>query len=425
MIMMKLASTLLLSATILTSQASADPQAEWGHWRGPTGNGTSNTADPPVHWDKNKNVKWKLAIPGHGSSSPVVWGDKIFVTSAVGPVEGKNPRTAQKFTLYCIDRSKGKIIWERVAADSVPHEGHHDHHGFASASPMTDGESVFAFFGTRGLFSYDMDGNLLWSRNDFGKMKTRNGFGEGSSPTLHGETIILPWDHEGPSKIIAINSKTGKNRWETPRDEPTSWDTPLVVEHGGKFQVITSGEKLAMGYDFATGKEIWRCAGQTQRPVASAVSADGIAYIGSGFRGAFLGAFKLGAKGDLKGTKAVLWEKNENTPDIASLLLSRGRLYYTARKSGILSCVDAKTGKAHYEKQRVDGVRELYASPVAAAGRVYLTGRDGTTTVLKDSDDFEILASNQLGEGVDATPALAGGDIVFRGARHLYLISKP
>ena len=174
-----------------------------------------------------------------------------------------------------------------------------------------------------------------------------------------------------------------------------------------------------------TGKEIWRCAGQTERPVASAVAGDGIVYVGSGFRGAYLGAFKLGATGDLKGTDAVLWEKNENTPDIASLLLSNGRLYYTARKSGILSCVDAKTGKAHYENERVDGVRELYSSPVAAAGRVYITGRDGSTTVIKDGDDLEILATNSVGEPVDTTPALVGRDIIIRGAQHLFLISKP
>ena len=420
---MKLALALIYFSALLLP-LHADPNKQWGHWRGPTGNGTSETANPPVHWDAKKNIKWKTAIPGNGSSSPVVWGDKIFVTSAVGPVEGKAPRNKQRFTLFCIDRKNGKILWEKVAAETVPHEGHHDHHGFASASPMTDGERVFASFGSRGLFVYDMDGNLLWKRDDFGKMRTRNGFGEGSSPTLHGDTVIMPWDHEGPSKIIAIDAKTGKNRWETPRDEPTSWDTPLVVEHGGKKQVITSGEKFAMGYDFDSGKEIWRCAGQTQRPVASAVSAGGLVYIGSGFRGAFLGAFKLGAKGDLKGTKNVVWEKNRNTPDIASLLLSNGRLYYTARKSGILSCVDAKTGKPHYEGERVDGVRDLYSSPVAAAGRVYITGRDGTTAVIEDGDDLEVLATNRLGEPVDTTPALVGKEVIIRGAKHLYLISK-
>ena len=418
-------SSALLTILAITSLHAADQDQQWAHWRGPSGNGTSPTADPPIHWDGKKNVKWKTSIPGKGTSSPVVWEDKIFITSALGPDEGKNPRNAQKFVVYCIDRTNGKILWERNAAEAVPHEGHHDHHGFASASAMTDGKSVFASFGSRGLYAYDFAGKLLWSRKDFGKMKTRNAFGEGSSPTLSGETILMPWDHEGQSKLIAINSQTGKDRWEVLRDEPTSWDTPLVVEHEGKKQVITSGQNSAMGYDFETGKEIWRCAGQTQRPVASAVSADGIAYVGSGFRGAYLGAFKLGATGNLKGTDAVLWEKNDGTPDIASLLLSNGRIYYTARKSGILSCADAKSGKTHFENERVDGVRELYASPVAAAGRVYITGRDGTTTVLKEGDDFEILATNRLGEPVDATPALAGKDIIIRGAKHLYLITKP
>ena len=177
----------------------------------------------------------------------MVWGDKIFITSAVGPKEGNNPRNPQKFTLFCFDRNNGKILWEKIAAETVPHEGHHAHHGFASASPMTDGTRVYASFGSRGLFVYDLDGNLVWKRDDFGKMRTRNGFGEGSSPTLHGDTVIMPWDHEGQSKLIAINAETGQDRWETPRDEPTSWDTPLVVEHGGKKQVVTSGQNFAMG----------------------------------------------------------------------------------------------------------------------------------------------------------------------------------
>ena len=203
-----------------------------------------------------------------------------------------------------------------------------------------------------------MGGEPLWQRTDFGKMTTRNGFGEGSSPTIHGGTIIVPWDHEGPSKIVAIDAASGAIKWETGREEPTSWDTPLVVAHGGKRQVVTSGQNFAMGYDFETGAELWRCPGQTQRPVASAVSADGIVYIGSGFRGAFLGAFKLGATGNLEGTDAVLWTKNDLTPDIPSLLLSNGRLYFTARKSPILSCADAKTGEFHYRRERIDGLRE-------------------------------------------------------------------
>ena len=423
---MKFPTALFSLALTLATSSAADPAHQWGHWRGPTGNGTSTTADPPVHWNEKKNVKWKVAIPGKGSSSPVVWKDKIFVTSAVGPAgEAGNPRSRQKFTLFCVDRENGNVLWEKVAATTVPHEGHHDQNTFASASPMTDGERVFAYFGSRGLFAYDMGGELLWSYTDFGKMTTRNGFGEGSSPTLHGDTIIVPWDHEGPSKLVAINAATGKVKWETPRDEPTSWDTPLVVTHKGKKQIVTSGQNFAMGYDFDSGKEIWRCPGQTQRPVASAVSADGIVYVGSGFRGAYLGAFKLGATGNLKGTDAVLWTKNDQTPDIPSLLLSNGRLYYTARKSPILSCVDAKTGDMHFERERIDGLRELYASPIAAAGRIYVTGRDGNITVLKEGDALEVLATNKLNDHTDATPALVGKQIVIRGARHLYLIAKP
>ena len=415
----------LLTLTLATSSA-ADPAKQWGHWRGPTGNGTSETANPPTHWSEKKNIKWKVKIPGNGSSSPVVWEDKIFITSAVGPArEAGKPSSEQKFTLHCFDRKTGKILWEKVAATTVPHEGIHKDNTFSSASPMTDGKRVYAFFGSRGLFAYDMDGKPLWKRTDFGKMKTRNGFGEGSSPTISGDTIIVPWDHEGPSKLVAINATDGEIKWDTPRDEPTSWDTPLVVSYDGKKQVVTSGQNFAMGYDFDTGKEIWRCPGQTQRPVASAVSADGIVYVGSGFRGAYLGAFKLGATGNLKGTDAVLWTKNDQTPDIPSFLLVGKRLYYTARKSPIITCVDAKTGENHFERERIDGLRELYASPVAAGGRVYITGRDGNITVIRDADALEVLATNKLDDHTDATPALVGDEIIIRGAKHLYLIAKP
>ena len=448
----------ILTASSLTLAADS-AASDWPHWRGPTGNGVSLDGTPPTEWSDTKNVRWKVPIPGEGSGSPVVWRDRVFVVTAVaqeGPKEsadakgageasdrsdgdrgrgrsrrgrgGRRSRgggslKAQEFRLLCIDRATGDTKWSRTAVSSTPHQGHHADHGFASASPCTDGKSVFAHFGSRGLFCYSLDGELRWKRDDLGKMDTRNGFGEGSSPTVHGDRLIVPWDHQGPSYIAALNKTDGETIWKKERDEPTCWATPLIVDHGGKKLVIVNGENHARAYDFENGDELWRCAGQTARPVASPVAGHGLAFVGSGFRGSFLGAFQLGGKGDLEGTKGVAWSIDRQTPDIASLLLVGERLYFHAGKSGMISCYDARTGKPKYHGQRVDGIRGVYASPVAANGHVYLTGRSGTTVVLKDGDEFDVAATNSVGEPVDATPAIAGKELFIRGRSHLFAIA--
>jgi len=255
-------------------------------------------------------------------------------------------------------------------------------------------------------------------------MDTRSSFGEGSSPTLEGDKILLPWDHEGPSCLYALDKSTGETIWKAERDEPTCWATPLVVEHDGAKQVVMNGQTRARAYDLETGKELWRCGGQAERPVASAVASRGLVFIGSGFRGAFLGAFHLDGQGDIEDTNHVAWTLGHDTPDIASPLLSAGRLYFHKGKTGLLSCVDAATGKPHYMAIRVPGLSTTYASPIAAAGHVYLTGRSGTTVVIEDSDQFDIVASNSVGETVDATPAPIDNELFIRGENHLFCISE-
>lgn len=413
----------------------------WPHWRGPVGNGVSPDGSPPVEWSETENVRWKVEIPGAGSASPVVLGDRVYVATAIpaeqsaeGPDRersrggrrgrGGAPDTVQKFTLLSIDRENGEILWQRTAAEVKPHEGHHPTHGFASASPFTDGERVWAYFGSRGLFCYDREGKEMWKRTDFGRMTTRMGFGEGSSPTLHENTIVVPWDHEGASYVIAIDKKTGKTIWKTDRDEPSCWATPLVVEHDGRKQVVLNGQNHARGYDFLTGRELWRCGGQTQRPVASPVAGHGLVFIGSGFRGNFLGAFRLDQRGDLEGTEGVVWTIDRYTPDVPSPLLSGRRLYFHDGRRGRLSCLDALTKKPFYSAEPIEGIRDVYASPVAANGLVYITSRDGTTVVIEDADELKIVATNRLGEGVDATPAITGREIFLRGSRHLYCFAS-
>ena len=397
-------------------------QADWPHWRGDAGNGVSLTARPPVEFGPAKNLRWKAEIPGRGSSSPVVLGDSVFVTTAV-PIEGEG--RVLDFRLLCFDRATGLERWSRSAVKTAPHEGTHETNGYASASPCTDGERVYAHFGSQGLHCFSLTGDHLWSR-DFGEMRVRNGFGEGSSPTLAGDLVIVPWDHEGPSMLFAVDKRTGKTVWETPRDEPTSWCTPLIVtDAGGTTQVVMNGQNAARGYDLATGKELWQCGGQTVRPVPSALTTDGNAYIGSGYRGAFLGAFDLAGRGDLEGGPSVRWTTHRNTPDVASPLLSGDRLYFYKEKTGLLTCVDRRTGEPHFETVRIPGVGRTYASPVAAGGYVYLTDRGGRITVIEDADAVAVVAENDVEEGVDATPAPAGDSLFIRGERHLFRFARP
>ncbi len=419
---------LFLSFGLLMPPALA---GNWGHWRG-DGNGVATDADPPVKWSSSENVKWKVPIPGYGSGSPVVWGDRVFVVSGVPATDGSGGRVRSRasqqqplaFTLFCLDRATGQLQWKRVAVVATPHEGTHDTNNFAAASPCTDGQHVYAHFGSRGLYCYTMDGELVWKRDDLGKMQTRNTFGEGSSPTIEGGKILVPWDHEGPSALYALDKLTGETIWKVERDEPTCWATPLVVETSEGKQVVMNGQNYARAYDLETGEELWRCGGQTERPVASAVSGDGLVFVGSGFRGAFLGAFRPEGRGDLEGSEAVVWSVDRDTPDIASPLLSSGRLYYYKAKSGVISCVDANTGKVHFGPTRVEGLGTIYASPIAAGGRVYLTDRAGTTVVIRDDEDYEVLASNSVGETVDATPAPVDDELFIRGERHLFCIAE-
>lgn len=330
------------------------------------------------------------------------------------------------FKLLCFDRSHGRLRWEKTAVVARPHQATHSTNGFASASPCTDGEFVYAHFGSRGLYCYTMDGSPVWQRDDFGEMETLNSFGEGSSPTLADDKILVPWDHQGPSALYALNRYTGQNIWKQDRDEPTGWATPLVVGHAGRKQVIMNGQKFARSYDLETGEELWRCTGQTVRPVATPVAADGIVYVTSGFQGAFMGAFRLDGRGDIQGTDHVAWTITQDTPDMASPLLTDGRMFFVKRKTALLSCIDAKTGTFHYAAARIPGLEDTstYSSPVAAGGHVYLTGTNGTTVVIKDADELSVVATNSLDEFIGGTIAPADHELFLRSEKHLYCISE-
>ena len=324
--------------------------------------------------------------------------------------------------VLCFDRQTGDLRWQKTATEATPHQGMHSTNSLASASPCTDGQHVYAYFGSRGLYCYTMDGDLVWKR-DFGKMTTRSDFGEGSSPTLVQDKLIVPWDHEGQSYLYALDKLTGETIWRTERDEPSCWATPLVVAHQDKLQIVMNGQNCARAYDLKTGNELWRCGGQTQRPVASAVAGGGLVFVGSGFRGSFLGAFRPDGRGDIENTASVVWSVSRDTPDIGSPLLSDGRLYFYKGKSGLLTCLDAATGKPHYQTQRT-GLGNTYASPMAAGGHVYLSDRSGKVVVIEDSPQLKIVATNELGETIDATPAPVDKELFIRGETHLFCIAE-
>ena len=449
---------LLISATAALSMAATPTTPKsadgyWPQWRGPLHTGEAPRGNPPLEWSEDKNVRWKVEVPGRGQSSPVVWNDLVFVTTAVpvgkpapdkvaeaapapapagappggrpggGPPRAVKPEGNVEFVVQAHNRSDGKIRWRKVVKELLPHEGTHKDGSYASGSALTDGERLYAFFGSRGLYALDLEGKLLWEKQ-LGTMQTRNAFGEGSSPVLHGDTLVVNWDHEGKDFVVALDKKMGKELWRAERDEPTSWATPIVVTPGGKPQVIVNATNRVKSYDLATGKVLWEAGGMTTNVIPSPVSAGGMVYLTSGFRGSALLAVRLAdAQGDITGKSAIAWSYDKDTPYVPSPLLYKDGLYFLKSNSSVLTRIDVTSGKPSYT-QRLEGLTNVYASPVAVAGRVYVVGRDGATTVLEAGPEVKVLATNTLEDGFDASPALVDDEMYLRGQKYLYRISK-
>jgi outer membrane protein assembly factor BamB len=270
---------------------------------------------------------------------------------------------------------------------------------------------VFAYFESSGLYVYDVDGNLLWQRLLGAKEMFADVGESGSTPVLHDNRLVIVWDHQGMSFIVALDAATGRELWRTGRQEVDSWATPLVVIHNGRRQVVTAGQNRVRSYDLETGRLVWEGEGLTMNPIPSPVAADGLVFLTSGFRGSKLRAIRLDeARGDITGSNAIVWTLDRDTPYVPSPLLYDGSLYLLKSNSGILSVFDARTGRPHYQVQRLAGISEVYASPVAARSRVYITGRNGTTLVIRHGATFEVLATNTLDDGFDASAALVGED---------------
>jgi outer membrane protein assembly factor BamB len=431
----RLSMAALLCWTITVHASVSDPK-NWAQWRGPDMTGVSRSAKPPIEWSETKNIKWKVEVPGRGSSSPVVWNDRVFLLTAIPvgvsgeaqhqPRGGLPKRGVHQYKVLAIDRQTGKTVWEQVAREEEPHEASHQDNGtWASSSAITDGTHIFAYFESRGLYAYDMTGKLIW-RTDFGDKKMRNQFGEGSTPVLYGNTLVVVWDHlDQPSYVIALDKTTGKELWRVDHPEMDTWATPLVVEHNGRPQVIVNAMNRVRSFDLQTGKVVWEGPGTTMNVIPSPVFGNGMVFIMSGFRGNNLKAIKLAdATGDISATGAIAWQLDRDTPYVPSPLLYDNILYFLKTNNGLLSAFDAGSGKPHYQVQRIaKAPGEVFSSPVGADGRVYITSRDGVTTVIKHGPAYEVIAENTLDDGFDASMALVDNEIFLRGYKYLYAIA--
>ena len=409
----------------------------WPQWRGPLGNGVAPNANPPITWSERENIRWAIDLPGLGHSTPIVWEDHVFLTTAVpygdvlaskysnapGAHDNRSVTHAHKFVVLAVARRDGAIAWERTVHQQVPHEAGHVSASLASASPVTDGVHLFAHFGSQGIYCLDLDGIMQW-KLDLGDMKTKHGHGEGSSPVLHGNTLIVNWDHEGQSFSLALDKHTGEQLWKVDRDEATSWATPIVVDLADTPQVVISGTNRVRGYDLGTGRVIWECGGLSANVVASPVAANGMVYVASSYDRQAMLAIRLdGATGDITGTDQVVWKRTRRTPYVPSPLLYDGSLYFLSHYQNVLLRVDTLTGRDIHGPLRLRGIRNIYASPVGAASRVYITDLEGATIVISCENTPRILATNRLNDRFSASAAVAGHELYLRGQRRLYCIA--
>ena len=461
--MKKTASVVVLTfllAPILFVVAQAQTAAHWPQWRGPFFNGMAR-GDAPTTWSDTTNIKWKTEIPGRGHSTPTIWGDRIFLTTAIpvdkappastttgapqgsnqfqggqqgggqrggqrGPGGGAGPLVEHRFDVLCLDRKTGKILWQRTAKTATPHEGYHRTYGsFASNSPVTDGRYVYASFGSRGIYAYDFNGKLIWEKDPGVQMKMRLAFGEGTAPLLVGNQLFLVFDHEGgDSFIVALDKRNGKELWRAARDERSSWSTPLAIEHNGRTEIVVSATNKVRSYDPQTGKVLWESAGLGANVIPVPTHHNGIVHVMSGYRDPKLMAIKLGKDGDLTGSDAIVWSHTRGLSYTASPVLHDNKLY-VVMDNGVISAFNATTGEPYYAQTRLPKAYNLKSSPVGANGKLYLAMEDGDVVVIKMGEKFEVIATNHLTDQIFiATPVIAAGELYLRGQNTLFCISE-
>ena len=432
-----------LASALLMADVVADVALEnWPQWRGATWNGVAPQADPPVTWGETENLRWKVPIEGKGWATPIIWGDRIFLLTSIEldkempvpdlipdgtPNINEHPQVVgkwkpQKFAIVCLDRITGNQVWRRVVHEAMPHQGHHNKGGFASASPVTDGEHLYSYFGSQGLYCHDLDGKLVWKKN-LGPQAIEDSLGEGSSPALFGNTLVIVVDQEAQSYVVAIDKRSGKEIWRQERDEGSNWSTPRIFTHAGRHQVAINGATVRT-YDLATGELLWECGGHTAGAIPMPAVGGGLVFTASGWRKDVLQAIRLGQRGDLTGSENVIWSLNRGTPYVPCPMLW-GEEIYLLEDQSFFSCYNAADGMRHF-KQRLPGSGlKFSASPVGAADRIYLLSEGGKTIVVQRGTEIEVLAVNQLdGETFYASPAIAGDAIYLRGDKHLFCFER-
>ena len=427
-------------ATVCASAAAAEER--WPRFRGPGALGVSEQSGLPETWSTTENVAWVRDIEGFGWSSPIVWGDTVLLTTVVstGEVEaplgglylgGERgvPSDEHRWLVYAIDVSTGATRWAREVHRGVPPTSHHLKNTYASETPVTDGEHVYAYFGNVGLFCLTLDGRLLWSRR-FDPAATRAGWGTAASPVLHGDRIYIVNDNDEQSYLVALSKETGAELWRVQRDEGTNWSTPYVWETPGRTEIVTTGTDKVRSYDLA-GNPLWELTGMSSIVAPTPFSRFGLLYLSSGYIGDRqrpVYAIRPGARGDLTAAEGeplpagVAWFQPRSGSYNTSPIVY-GDYYYTLLDRGYFTCHDARTGEEVYGRRRITVGAAFTASPWAYAGRIFALSEDGDTFVIKAGPEFEILATNPLDEFTMATPAIAHGSLFIRTASRLYRIT--
>ena len=400
--------TMLLGAMIVVLAGLARAE-EWPSWRGPRGDGTSTEAGVPIRWSAGENIAWKVPIPGKGHSSPIVWGDRVFVTTCL--------ESEKKRVLLAVDRRDGKVLWNRVVL-AAPLERKNELNSYASSTPATDGRLVYVSFLESPkiqMVAYDMEGKEVWRRSP-GDFNAAHGFC--SSLTLFKDMVILNGDQDAKAFIVALDKATGEERWRVDRPNRTrSYCPPLITEAGGRTQMVLAGSKCVASYDPGTGKQFWIVDGPTEQFVASMVYTEGLFCMTGGYPSLHILGIRPDGEGNVTGTH-VAWHERKN-PSYVPSPIAADKWFYVISDSGMLSCIEARTGRYAYQQQVA---RHVSSSPVSAAGNLYFLDDDGLTMVVKAGPTFEVVSKNALGEPCRTSPAISRGRIFVRAIGNLYCI---
>ncbi|HEY7784120.1 MAG TPA: PQQ-binding-like beta-propeller repeat protein [Pyrinomonadaceae bacterium] len=433
----------LISLTLTAVSVNAQ---NWPQFRGPSASGVVEGSTAAVQWnaEKSENIRWKTNIPGLGHSSPVVWGNKVFISTAVtsgakdetryglyGDVAPVKDDPKHTWKVYALDKNTGKILWERVAYEGVPKVKRHPKSTHADSTPVTDGKYLVVLFGSHGLYAYDLNGKLMW-KQDLGVLDSGWFYDpdyqweHGSSPVIYKDLVIIQADIQKDSYIAAYNLKTGKLAWKTPREEISSWGTPTVYQGKTRAELITNGSKAIRGYDPATGKELWRLTPNSEVTTPTPIVAHDLIYVTSGYRPIQpIYAIRVGATGDITlkdgkdSSEFIAWSKTRGGPYMPTPVVY-GDLLYTCSNQGVLTAYNAITGERIYQERLGGKGGAFTASPVASDGKIYLSSEDGEVFVVKAGPKYELLATNPVGEVMMATPAISEGLVIIRANKHVF-----